>query len=57
MAPPITLDESKDAAALVAQFMAENPDNFSAEEQIRFENTVTAKLSRLLVERFSQRHQ
>ena len=55
--PLVTLDESRAAAAVVARFMAENPDRFSAEQQFSFENLVTAKLSKLLIERFSHRRQ
>jgi len=57
MLTAVSLDEAREAAAILARFLGQNSDDFPAAEQFSFERGVTAKLSKMMIARIMQRVQ
>jgi ribosomal protein L22 len=55
--PAIPLDSARDAAALLARFMAENASDFGLDVEFMFIKKITVPLSKMMISRFRQRVQ
>ena len=49
--------EKEESAEIVAQFMAENPEQFSREFEFMYERNVSATVSKMLIGRLENRSQ
>jgi hypothetical protein len=55
--PAVTLQSAREAAALMARFVAEDASDFEADAEFIFEKKFAGPLSRMMVERLRQRKQ
>ena len=55
--PAVSLVAAREAAATLAQFMTENPDEFGRDVEFMFERKVSAPMSKMLIGRMKSRVQ
>jgi hypothetical protein len=55
--PAITLHAAREAAALVANFMAQNASEFGKDVEFSFERSIAAPMSKMMIARLKNRKQ